>query len=43
MLKTGEIYGRYGNNCTGQKAIYEQVERFEGCKVLIICAVMCTE
>jgi hypothetical protein len=29
MLKTGEIYGRYGNNCTGQKAIYEQVERFE--------------
>ena len=26
MLKTGEIYGRYGNNCTGQKAICEKVE-----------------
>jgi hypothetical protein len=43
MLKSGEIYGRYGNNCTGEKAICKQVERFEGCKVLTVCAVMCTE
>jgi len=43
MLETGAIYGRYGNNCKGQKAICEPVERFEGCKVLIMCAMMCTE
>jgi len=43
MLKTGEIYGRYDNNYTGQKAICEQVGRFKGCKVLIMCAAMCTE
>jgi len=43
MLETGAIYGRYGNNCTEQKAICEPVERFEGCKALIMRALMCTE